>query len=120
MVWMQVTDTQSTEQEQLQGTVMAWFHCTAAEFEVASTPPASCIPSSPEPRGSKLSAAHKKVLAGAVHPCMQACMSLDVDIISLDLATRLPFKLRGPAVQAAVNRGVHFEVRTCTVTIQQP
>ena len=41
---------------------------------------------------------------------MQACTSLDVDIISLDLARKLPFKLAPSAVQAAVKRGIHFEV----------
>ena len=41
---------------------------------------------------------------------MQACTSLDVDIISLDLARKLPFKLAPSALQAAVKRGIHFEV----------
>eukprot|EP00891_Asterochloris_glomerata_P008566 jgi/Astpho2/8566/Aster-05600 len=41
---------------------------------------------------------------------LQACTSLDVDIISLDLARKLPFKLAPSALQAAVERGIHFEV----------
>lgn len=41
---------------------------------------------------------------------MQACTSLDVDIISLDLARKLPFKLAPSALQAAVERGIYFEV----------
>jgi len=34
-----------------------------------------------------------------------------VDLICLDLAKRLPFYLKPPLVQAALARGVHFEVR---------
>ena len=52
--------------------------------------------------------------------CLQACMSLPVDLICLDLAKRLPFRLKPPLLQAAVARGVHFEARvillhTCDV-----
>ena len=39
-----------------------------------------------------------------------ACTTLDVDIISFDLARRLPFRLRVPAVRAALARGVTFEL----------
>ena len=40
----------------------------------------------------------------------QACTSLAVDIISLDLSKRLPFRLKPFAIQAAVARGIHFEI----------
>ncbi|XP_022782813.1 ribonuclease P protein subunit p30-like [Stylophora pistillata] len=40
----------------------------------------------------------------------QACKTLEIDIISLDLTRRLPFHLRFPAIHAAVERGVHFEI----------
>mmetsp|Transcript_19647 Transcript_19647/g.54586 ORF Transcript_19647/g.54586 Transcript_19647/m.54586 type:complete len:273 (-) Transcript_19647:148-966(-) len=40
----------------------------------------------------------------------QACTVLEVDIISIDLGMRLPFKLRPPVVKAAVARGVVFEI----------
>lgn len=39
-----------------------------------------------------------------------ACTTLDVDIISFDLARRLPFRLRVPAVRAALARGISFEL----------
>ena len=42
---------------------------------------------------------------------LQACTSLDVDMISLDLAKRLPFKLKPGPLQAALKRGVFFEVQ---------
>ena len=41
---------------------------------------------------------------------LQACTSLEVDVISLDLAKRLPFKLKPGPLQAALKRGLHFEV----------
>lgn len=40
-----------------------------------------------------------------------ACSSLDVDVISLDLGRRLPFKLRPAQLKAALARGVAFEIR---------
>ncbi|KAI9089585.1 ribonuclease P/MRP protein subunit RPP1 [Phlyctochytrium arcticum] len=39
-----------------------------------------------------------------------ACQSLDIDIISLDLSTRLPFYLRHPMVNLAISRGIYFEL----------
>ncbi|GAB4820355.1 hypothetical protein N2152v2_007401 [Parachlorella kessleri] len=39
-----------------------------------------------------------------------ACTSLDVDIISLDLSRRLPFRFKPALVKAALARGLHFEV----------
>jgi ribonuclease P/MRP protein subunit RPP1 len=39
-----------------------------------------------------------------------ACTVMDVDLISLDLSRRLPFRFRAEVVQAAVKRGIHFEV----------
>ncbi|KAG2485580.1 hypothetical protein HYH03_015741 [Edaphochlamys debaryana] len=40
----------------------------------------------------------------------QACSSLDVDVIALELASRSALKLRAPAVKAALKRGIHFEI----------
>ena len=42
--------------------------------------------------------------------CAQACTSLQVDLIALNLGRRLPFRLRTGALQAAVKRGVYFEL----------
>ena len=44
----------------------------------------------------------------------QACKSLEVDIISLDMSGRLPFYMKRPTVHEAVERGVHFEVNYST------
>lgn len=41
---------------------------------------------------------------------MQACTSLDVDIITFDLSKRLPFRLKPALLQAAVKRGLHLEI----------
>ena len=51
----------------------------------------------------------------AVQPCSeralaQACTSLDVDIISLDLAKRLPYRFKPATMQSAIHRGIHFEI----------
>ena len=40
----------------------------------------------------------------------QACTSLDVDLITFDLARRLPFRLRPAALAAAVKRGMALEL----------
>ncbi|KAK9918607.1 hypothetical protein WJX75_005327 [Coccomyxa subellipsoidea] len=40
----------------------------------------------------------------------QACTALDVDVITFDMARRLPFRLRPGPLQAAVARGVHLEI----------
>ncbi|CEO97397.1 unnamed protein product (mitochondrion) [Plasmodiophora brassicae] len=40
----------------------------------------------------------------------QCCMSLDCDIIALDLSERLPFPIKFPTVHAATQRGVFFEL----------
>lgn len=40
----------------------------------------------------------------------QACKTLEIDIISFDMTRRLPFHLRFPAIHAAAERGVHFEI----------
>ena len=40
----------------------------------------------------------------------QCCRQLDVDLISLPLAERLPFRLSLPPIAAAIARGVHFEI----------
>lgn len=39
-----------------------------------------------------------------------ACSSLDVDIISLDLSRRLPYRFKPALVKAAIARGLQFEV----------
>lgn len=41
---------------------------------------------------------------------VQACMSLRVDLITFNFTRRLPFRLKPTLLQAAVDRGVHFEV----------
>ena len=40
----------------------------------------------------------------------QACTSLAIDVISLDMTNRLPFFLKFPTVNAAIERGIHFEI----------
>ncbi|KAK8959118.1 hypothetical protein KSP40_PGU003570 [Platanthera guangdongensis] len=40
----------------------------------------------------------------------QTCKASEVDIISLDFSQKLPFRLKLPMVQAAIKRGVHFEI----------
>ncbi|XP_020917229.1 ribonuclease P protein subunit p30 [Exaiptasia diaphana] len=40
----------------------------------------------------------------------QCCGSLEVDIISLDITSRLPFYLKIPQVRQAIQRGIHFEI----------
>ncbi|KAH8973295.1 hypothetical protein BDL97_01G038400 [Sphagnum fallax] len=40
----------------------------------------------------------------------QACTHLEVDLISVDFSQRLPFRLKAPMVNAALKRGVFFEV----------
>ncbi|KAG2435185.1 hypothetical protein HXX76_007268 [Chlamydomonas incerta] len=39
-----------------------------------------------------------------------ACTSLEVDVVCLELSSRMNLKLRPPAVKAALRRGVHFEI----------
>ena len=39
----------------------------------------------------------------------RSCKTLDVDIIYLDMTERLPFYLKFPTVNAAIERGIHFE-----------
>jgi len=41
---------------------------------------------------------------------LQSCQSLDIDIISLDLSSKLSFPLRFPNVGEAIRRGVRFEI----------
>ena len=43
---------------------------------------------------------------------VQACMSLKVDLITFNFTRRLPYRLKPTLLQAAVGRGVHFEVRS--------
>lgn len=38
------------------------------------------------------------------------CRRLNIDLISLDLTERVPFRMSLPAVAAAIGRGVHFEI----------
>lgn len=61
---------------------------------------------------------HQMICACARVGCMtlctcgaaQACSNLDVDIIAMDVSRRLPFRLKPATLQAAVKRGIHFEV----------
>uniref|UniRef100_A0A803KS48 Uncharacterized protein n=1 Tax=Chenopodium quinoa TaxID=63459 RepID=A0A803KS48_CHEQI len=51
----------------------------------------------------------------AVRPLNQnsfdiACQSSQVDLISIDFADKLPFRLKLPMVKAAIARGVYFEI----------
>ncbi|KAJ3181264.1 Ribonuclease P protein subunit p30 [Geranomyces variabilis] len=39
-----------------------------------------------------------------------ACSSYEVDIISLEMGSRLPFFLRPPSINMAISRGVYFEI----------
>ena len=39
-----------------------------------------------------------------------ACKSMRIDIISLDLAHRVPFYLKMPLIKEAIARGVFFEI----------
>ncbi|KAK7261427.1 hypothetical protein RIF29_27737 [Crotalaria pallida] len=39
-----------------------------------------------------------------------ACEKMEVDIISLDLSVKLPFRMKQPMVKAAIKRGVYFEI----------
>ena len=39
-----------------------------------------------------------------------SCKEANIDIISLDLTSRLPFQLKFPTVNAAIQRGLYFEV----------
>ncbi|CAI9105258.1 OLC1v1004142C1 [Oldenlandia corymbosa var. corymbosa] len=40
----------------------------------------------------------------------QACQTAEVDIIAIDFSEKLPFRLKQSMVQAAVKRGVYFEI----------
>ena len=46
---------------------------------------------------------------------LQACTSLEVDIIAFDLAKRLPFRLKPGPLQSALRRGLFFEVKQGTL-----
>lgn len=46
---------------------------------------------------------------------LAACATLEVDIISIDLQERLPFKLKFQTIGQALQRGIHFEI-----TLAQP
>ncbi|XP_070539901.1 ribonuclease P protein subunit p30-like [Ptychodera flava] len=39
-----------------------------------------------------------------------ACTQLEIDIITLNLAERLPFRVKFHPVKAAIERGIHFEI----------
>lgn len=40
----------------------------------------------------------------------QCCSTLEIDIISLGMTSKLPFYVRHPQVNLAIERGVHFEI----------
>lgn len=52
-------------------------------------------------------AAHRVCLSCVM---LQACTSLEVDIITFDLSKRLPFRLKPGPMQSALQRGIFFEV----------
>lgn len=67
---------------------------------------------SQNPRLASLAQSHSLL---AIRPTnekslMQACNSLDCDIISLDFSTRLPFHFKFKTLSAAISRGVRFEI----------
>lgn len=43
-------------------------------------------------------------------PCLRSRDAADVDIITFDLAQRIPVQLKIPKVREAVQRGVYFEI----------
>ncbi len=43
-------------------------------------------------------------------PYVQACASLECDLISVDLSRRLPYRFKPALIKAALARGLHFEV----------
>mmetsp|Transcript_14666 Transcript_14666/g.25563 ORF Transcript_14666/g.25563 Transcript_14666/m.25563 type:complete len:385 (+) Transcript_14666:33-1187(+) len=47
---------------------------------------------------------------GSERVLQQACLSLDVDIITMDATQRLPFKLKPATLRPALQRGLMFEV----------
>jgi ribonuclease P/MRP protein subunit RPP1 len=72
-----------------------------------------------DPAAAQAAAAHARVVATydllAAQPRSErgfalACTTLDVDLISLDLGARLPYRLKPALVAAALARGVHFEL----------
>ncbi|KAM0941281.1 putative ribonuclease P [Dioscorea sansibarensis] len=40
----------------------------------------------------------------------QACQTSEVDLISIDFSQKLPFRLKLPMIEAAIKRGVYFEI----------
>lgn len=50
-----------------------------------------------------------------IHELLQACTSLEVDIITFDLAKRLPFRLKPGPLQSALQRGLFLEVKQKSV-----
>ncbi|XP_021371885.1 ribonuclease P protein subunit p30-like [Mizuhopecten yessoensis] len=40
-----------------------------------------------------------------------ACMTLDIDIIIIDVTQKLPYFIRRPSVNTAIERGIHFEIQ---------
>ncbi|KAJ0983934.1 hypothetical protein J5N97_002290 [Dioscorea zingiberensis] len=40
----------------------------------------------------------------------QACQTSEVDLISIDFSQKLPFRLKLPMIEAAIKRGIYFEV----------
>ncbi|XP_033757454.1 ribonuclease P protein subunit p30-like [Pecten maximus] len=40
-----------------------------------------------------------------------ACMTLDIDIIIIDVTQKLPYFIKRPSVNTAIERGVHFEIQ---------
>ncbi|XP_038900491.1 protein GAMETOPHYTE DEFECTIVE 1 [Benincasa hispida] len=44
------------------------------------------------------------------HAFEQACEKLEIDIIAIDFAEKLPFRLKQGSIKSAIQRGVYFEI----------
>ncbi|KAK9840602.1 hypothetical protein WJX81_003932 [Elliptochloris bilobata] len=72
----------------------------------AAVAAAALAPGAPLPAGYDIVA----VQPMSERVLQQACTALDVDVITFDLARRLPYRLRPAALAAAVKRGVALEL----------
>ncbi|KDO34130.1 hypothetical protein SPRG_01400 [Saprolegnia parasitica CBS 223.65] len=62
-----------------------------------------------QPGDPRLRHCRRRALVAAPLPVF--CEQGDVDVIALDVSSRLPFQLRKPLVDAAIARGVYFELK---------
>ncbi|KAL1958039.1 hypothetical protein VTO42DRAFT_5251 [Malbranchea cinnamomea] len=73
------------------------------------------VPLSEPSHNQRLSSLAQSYSLVAVRPVnektlSQACLTLDCDIISLDLSSRLPFHFKFKTLAAAIARGIRFEI----------